>query len=69
MQVKVKKTGVRIEVIPKPVGSSYKFVDIVTEDAYDFEELEPVRIRAGAVSQAAENVGVRVGVTVTGNIR
>lgn len=68
MQVKVKTTGKIIEVIPKAIDMGYKFVDIITEDAYEFDELEPVRIRTGGLSQTTESIGVRVGVTVTGKI-
>ena len=68
MQVQCKKTKRIMSVIPISNNGRMSFQDIVTKDAYNWEDLEPARAiaQAGASSTSANAVVARVGVAVTG---
>ena len=68
MQARIKETGAVITVVPKPVDRSYKFVDVITEIAYNWEELEPVKVKAGIETHLVAQMPVSLRPTITGTL-
>lgn len=64
-QARVKKTGEVIDVIPKGKNGIVHMYDVISDVYYTWDDLEPVKIKTGAVPSSVVPTKITIRPTVT----